>query len=214
MPQAARIRSGGGALDRCGEEAGVQATRGVCGTGLQGQGARYGDAGFSAGDGPDYEPHAIGPLNIPWSIIMRQKHCVVVRNLHLLKRSDQTDASQRNRPKASTTCGARELRDTSDTAYIPDMASDYRSVARNSVAAGRKLLLAEDIVDPEWAEWYSLSPAERWLESSRMWTTFLSLGGLLDPEPDTQSPFHDPGEQRTEPAHGWPGVRVVRRSGV
>lgn len=51
----------------------------------------------------------------------------------------------------------------------------------------------EDVCEPEWAAWYRLSPAERWAESTRLWEVYLSLGGRLDPEPDTQSPFHDRG---------------------
>jgi hypothetical protein len=52
----------------------------------------------------------------------------------------------------------------------------------------------EDIVGEEWAEWYRLTPAERWRESEKLWQTYLQLGGSLDPEPDTQSPFFDEAE--------------------
>ena len=48
-----------------------------------------------------------------------------------------------------------------------------------------------DIVGDEWAEWYRLTPLERIEESSRLWETYLELGGSFDPEPDSQSPFHD-----------------------
>ena len=72
----------------------------------------------------------------------------------------------------------------------------------------------EQLVGGEWAEWYRLSPAERWLESERLWEGFLALGGSLDPEPDTQSPFFDPRAPRAGPADGRAGVRVVRRGGV
>lgn len=71
-------------------------------------------------------------------------------------------------------------------------------------------LLAGD----EWAEWYALSPAERFEESARLWQTYLALGGSLDPEPDSQSPFHDPQEWRAIAVDGRPGVRLVRRGGV
>ena len=47
----------------------------------------------------------------------------------------------------------------------------------------------EDLCDPEWADWYRLTPAERWIESGRLWATYLSLGGTLDSEPDTPSPY-------------------------
>jgi hypothetical protein len=69
----------------------------------------------------------------------------------------------------------------------------------------------EDIAGPEWAEWYSLSPAERWRETAKLWATFLALGGSLDPEPDTQSPFFDEEAPCTDAAHGRAGVHIVRR---
>lgn len=72
----------------------------------------------------------------------------------------------------------------------------------------------EDLCEPEWAEWYRLTPLERWEESQRMWSTYLALGGSLDPEPDTQSPFFDAREGSPGPLDGRPGVRVVRRRGV
>ena len=49
----------------------------------------------------------------------------------------------------------------------------------------------EEIVGGEWAEWYRLTPLQRWQESEKLWQTYLALGGSLDPEPDTQSPFFD-----------------------
>jgi hypothetical protein len=73
---------------------------------------------------------------------------------------------------------------------------------------------AEDIVGPEWAEWYRMTPQQRWDASARLWADYLALGGSLDPEPDTQSPFFDPDEPRSGLADGRPGVRVIRRSGV
>ena len=70
------------------------------------------------------------------------------------------------------------------------------------------------LVGDEWAEWYALTPAERFEESARLWQMYLALGGSLDPEPDTQSPFHDLQEWRALAADGRPGVRLVRRGGV
>jgi hypothetical protein len=70
---------------------------------------------------------------------------------------------------------------------------------------------AEDLVGPEWAEWFRLTPAERWRESLKLWQSFLALGGSLDPEPDTQSPFFDAHAPRQSAAHGRTGVRLVRR---
>jgi len=52
------------------------------------------------------------------------------------------------------------------------------------------------------------------MRAEELWQAYLALGGTLDPEPDTQSLFFDTDEWRTEFAHGRPGVRVVRRSGV
>jgi hypothetical protein len=72
----------------------------------------------------------------------------------------------------------------------------------------------EDIVDPEWLEWYRMTPQERFAESEKLWETYLALGGSLEPEPDTESPFFDPEEWRANAADGGPGVRVLRRSGV
>ena len=73
---------------------------------------------------------------------------------------------------------------------------------------------AEEAVGAEWAEWYFLTPEERWREQDKMWEIYLAHGGSPDPEPDSQSPFFDEEERRTLFGHGRPGVRVVRRGGV
>ena len=87
-------------------------------------------------------------------------------------------------------------------------------VARfRSVPTSNPLAL-EDYCDPEWAEWYRMSPAERWAESGRLWAAYLALGGSLDPEPDTQSPFFDPSAPGPGAPDGRPGLRIVRRGGV
>ena len=44
--------------------------------------------------------------------------------------------------------------------------------------------------DPEVLEWWALTPAERFRESAKLWAAFLALGGSLEPEPDSQSPFY------------------------
>ena len=69
---------------------------------------------------------------------------------------------------------------------------------------------AEALVGEEWAEWYRLTPQERFLESMKLWETYLALGGSLEPEPDTQSPFFDPDEWRENAADGRTSVRVLR----
>ena len=72
----------------------------------------------------------------------------------------------------------------------------------------------EDVCGAEWAEWYLMPPERRWQESQRLWVTYLALGGTLDPEPDTQSPFFDERAPRPIPPDGRPGMRVLRRSRV
>lgn len=76
------------------------------------------------------------------------------------------------------------------------------------------MISAEEHVGDEWAEWFRMTPSERWEESQSLWATYLTLGGSLDTEPDPQSPFFDADEWRRLSAHGRPSVRVVRRGGV
>ena len=70
------------------------------------------------------------------------------------------------------------------------------------------MIIAEELVGEEGVEWYRLTPAQRWTETSRLWQIYLSLGGSLDPEPDTQSPFFDATAPCPVPADGRPGMRV------
>jgi hypothetical protein len=72
----------------------------------------------------------------------------------------------------------------------------------------------EEFVDPEWVEWYGLTPLERFEASQQLWGQYLSLGGTLDPEPDTQSPFFDPEAPFAVPDDGRTGLRMLRRGGV
>lgn len=68
----------------------------------------------------------------------------------------------------------------------------------------------EDLWPDEWVEWFHMTPQERWRESEKLWAVYLALGGSLDPEPDTQSPFYDPEEAVAveNPA----AMRIFRRS--
>jgi hypothetical protein len=68
-----------------------------------------------------------------------------------------------------------------------------------------------DTLPDEQREWYQLTPQERWEISQELWQTFLTLGGSLDPEPDTQSPFFDPSNKTSRPIDGGTGLRVIRR---
>lgn len=72
----------------------------------------------------------------------------------------------------------------------------------------------EDLWPDEWIEWFHLTPAERLAETGKLWQIFLTLGGNLDPEPDTQSPFYDPEAPVPRAFNGRPSVRIIRRSGV
>ena len=76
------------------------------------------------------------------------------------------------------------------------------------------VIQAQDLVGAEWAEWYRLTPAQRWRESEKLWLIYLALGGSLDPEPDTHSPFFDARAPRPRAADGRTGVRVLRRGRV
>ena len=77
-----------------------------------------------------------------------------------------------------------------------------------------KLITPEELVGEEWAAWYRMTPTQRWAAQDEMWALFLALGGNLDPEPDTQSPFFDETEWRENFADGRSGVCVIRRGGI
>jgi len=72
------------------------------------------------------------------------------------------------------------------------------------------MIQPEQLVGGGWAEWYRLTPGQRWLESEKLWQTYLALGGSLDPEPDTQSPFFHPDDFPPESAKQRQIVGVVR----
>jgi len=76
------------------------------------------------------------------------------------------------------------------------------------------MIQPEELVGEEWAAWYRLSPSERWTESARLWQIYFQLGGSLEPEPDTQSPFFDPHQPCARIANGRSSMRVLRRSRV
>jgi len=73
------------------------------------------------------------------------------------------------------------------------------------------MITPEEVIREEWAAWYRLTPQERWRESEKLWEVYLYLGGSLEPEPDTQSPFFDP-EASSAPAAYPPSI--LRRSRV
>lgn len=63
-------------------------------------------------------------------------------------------------------------------------------------------------------EWAGLTPEQRYIESLKLWPLYLSFGGSLDPEPDSQSPFNFPEIQHAVPPDGRSGVYFVRRGGI
>ena len=71
-----------------------------------------------------------------------------------------------------------------------------------------------DTIEEECLDWYRLTPAQRWQEATRLWETFVLMGGRLDDEPDSQSPFHNAGLSSAMPLDGRPGLHILRRSGV
>ncbi len=75
------------------------------------------------------------------------------------------------------------------------------------------LTLPKTIPD-EWLEWYALTPAERLRESERLWAQYLAMGGSLDPEPDSQSPFYFPESASSRPVDGRSGLCVLRSGPV
>jgi hypothetical protein len=62
--------------------------------------------------------------------------------------------------------------------------------ALNFVKMKNTLFSLMSIFEEEVIDWYKMSPAERFIESQKLWEVFVLLGGNYDPEPDTQSPFH------------------------
>lgn len=77
-----------------------------------------------------------------------------------------------------------------------------------------KKLDIEELVGKDWAEWYSMTPMERWQESGRLWEVYLAMGGSLDPEPDPQSPFFDPNDPDSFTVDRRRELRLVIRNGV
>ena len=81
-------------------------------------------------------------------------------------------------------------------------------------AEPRPRLQPEDVVSAEWAEWYRMTPAERWEKTAEIWETYLALGGSLEPEYDPQSPFNDVLLDEFGPEMGRPKLKMTRRGGL
>jgi len=89
------------------------------------------------------------------------------------------------------------------------MSDEFRGAAANADDGG-----TADIDGEEWMDWYRLTALERWQESQKLWEFYLAVGGSLDPEPDSQSPFGVEPEPRPLPVDGGTGLRVLRRGRV
>lgn len=70
----------------------------------------------------------------------------------------------------------------------------------------------DEIVGSEWWAWAQLTPEERFSQMELLWQDCLALGMSLDADPDTQSPFYDPNEQRASSPDGGTGLRILRRA--
>lgn len=62
----------------------------------------------------------------------------------------------------------------------------------------------------QWAEWYRLTPQDRWAVSQKLWALDLARGGSLDPDPDPESPFYD-AEEWKRYSDGKPILHISRR---
>ena len=76
------------------------------------------------------------------------------------------------------------------------------------------VMKARWMIDDEWMDWYKLTPNERWDETIKLWSFYLSVGGTFDSEPDSQSPFDTHFAQRKSIAHGGASLRTVRSSRI
>jgi hypothetical protein len=46
-----------------------------------------------------------------------------------------------------------------------------------------------DSIEPEWLEFYRMTPEQRWTRAAEVRAYYLAMGGTLEPDPDPQSPF-------------------------
>jgi hypothetical protein len=76
----------------------------------------------------------------------------------------------------------------------------------------------EDIVEPEWLEWYRKTPQERFRESQKLFSDYRQMGGSLEPDVDSESPFWTPEDLRMfacsiSESRGKAGLRMEERAG-
>ena len=51
------------------------------------------------------------------------------------------------------------------------------------------MLDIENLIEPEWLDWYRKTPEERLQATGQLWKNYREMGGSLDPDVDAQSPF-------------------------
>lgn len=76
----------------------------------------------------------------------------------------------------------------------------------------------EDIIEPEWLDWYRKTPQERFYESQRLLAHYLAIGGTLEPDVDTESPFWSREDlegfaRSIEESRRRAGVKLVKNAG-
>src|SRR5262245_19606156 len=90
-----------------------------------------------------------------------------------------------------TSSGSMFIMQTVETSFQSNVRVAIEMTDGRSETASREPIDLEALVGAEWAEWYRMTPAERWVETEKLWRVYLEMGGSLDPEPDPQSPFFD-----------------------
>jgi hypothetical protein len=71
-----------------------------------------------------------------------------------------------------------------------------------------------ELAKDEAEEWLRMTPRQRLVESERLWAAYLALGGSLEPEYDSQSPFnflYYPDARRPQSNDRRPGTHRLRR---
>lgn len=74
----------------------------------------------------------------------------------------------------------------------------------------------DDIVEPEWLEWYRKTPEDRFRESQALLGHYKRMGGSLAPDIDYDSPFWAEEDfaaflKEAEQAREKAGVTLIRR---
>lgn len=74
----------------------------------------------------------------------------------------------------------------------------------------------DDVVEPEWLEWYRKTPEERFWESQKLFAHYKSLGGSLAPDIDYDSPFWSEEDfqsfiEEAKECRRKAGVELIRR---